>query len=67
MTCTVNTPLYPLIVITQSIDTAVRTLQGTVDEGEIEETKKFKLIEVIGELKCCIKTIVMLSDMFSSQ
>ena len=47
-----------------SIDTAVGTLRGEVTEGDIEGTKEVKLIEIIGEWECCIKTIVMLSDMF---
>ena len=61
----VNTPLYPLVVIMDSIHTAVRTLRGTVTERNKENTKELKLVEIIGE--CCIKTIVMLSDMFSYQ
>ena len=67
MTCAVVTPLYPLFVITNSMITAVKTLRGTLDEGEIETTKLFKLIEIIGERQCCIKTSVMFSDIFSYQ
>ena len=47
--CAVITPLYPLCVISGSIYTAVKTLQGEVDEGDIEFTKEVKLIEIIGE------------------
>ena len=46
--CAVFTPLYPLWVITQSIDTAVGTLRGEVHERYIEGTK-LKLVEIIGE------------------
>ena len=44
--CNVITPLYPLHVIAESIDTAVRTLRGS--ESGIEHTKEVK-IEIIGE------------------
>ena len=47
--CAVWTPLYPLYVISDSIDTAVKTLRGTVTEGNIEITKEVKLVEIIGE------------------
>ena len=47
--CTMVPPLYPLWVITESINTAVGTLRGTVDEADIEVTKEIKLIEIIGE------------------
>ena len=47
--CAVMTPLYPLYVITNSIDTAVNTLRGKVTEEYIEFTKEIKLIEIIGE------------------
>ena len=56
--CAVMTPLYPLYVITNSIDTAVGTLRGKVTERIIENTKLAKLIEIIGESECCIKTNV---------
>ena len=49
VTCAVTTPLYPLCVISGSIYTAVKTLRGEVDEGDIEFTKEVKLIEIIGE------------------
>ena len=61
-------PLFPLSVITWSIGTAVRTLGGWATEGFIENiTKELKLIEIIGERQCCIKTSVMFSDMFYYQ
>ena len=47
--CAVLTPLYPLFVILISIETAVKTLRGKVDEEDIEFTKENKLIEIIGE------------------
>ena len=49
MLCAVFTPLYPFIVITSSITTAVNTLRGKVTERHIEITIEFKLIEIIGE------------------
>ena len=58
MECVVITPLYPLYVIMRSIDTAVGTLRGEEDDRDIEGTKEFKLIEIIGERQCCIETIV---------
>ena len=61
------TPLYPLIVITWSIETAVKTLGGWLTEEFIEDTKEFKLIEIIGERQCCMETLVMLSDLFHCQ
>ena len=63
----VITPLYPLYVIMNSIHTAVKTLRGEVTEENIKGTKLFKLIEIIGERQCCIKTSVMFSDMFYYQ
>ena len=47
--CAVYTPLYPVLVITDSIYTAVRTLRGEVDEEDIEFTKNAKLVAIIGE------------------
>ena len=47
--CAVYTPLYPLVVITDSIVTAVDTLRGKVTKENIEKTKLSKLIEIIGE------------------
>ena len=65
---TLSYPLFfPLLVIMNSIDRAVETLRGTVAERNIEDTKLLKLVEIIGEWECCIKTIVMLSDVFSYQ
>ena len=58
--CAVITPLYPLYVIMWSIHTAVRTLLGTVTEGNIEDTKQFKLIEIIGERQCFTENIEIL-------
>ena len=47
--CAVTTPLFPLLVIENSIHTAVWTLRGEVTERRIELTKEVKLIEIIGE------------------
>ena len=47
--CAVVTPLYPLLVIMNSISTAFKTLRGDVTEKNIENTKLAKLIEIIGE------------------
>ena len=47
--CAVNILLYPLGVMTNSINTAVETVLGTVDEGARENTKELKLFEIIGE------------------
>ena len=65
--CAVIIPLFPLRVIMNSILTAVLTLRGEVSEWTIEGTKEYKLIEIIGERQCCIKTCVMFSDMFYYQ
>ena len=67
MGCAVKTPLYPLRVIMDSISTAVWTLRGSVTEEHKEGTKESKLIEIIGERQCYIKTSVMLSDTFYFQ
>jgi len=47
--CAVHISIYPLLVIKNSIYTAVRTLRGEVTEGDIERTKEVKLVEIIGE------------------
>ena len=60
-------PLTPLLVIMDSVRTAVITLRGEVTERNIKNTKLIKLIEIIGERQCCIKTSVMYSDMFFYQ
>ena len=56
--------LHPLWVIINSLDTGFKTLRGEVTERNIENTKLFKLVEIIGERQCCIKTSGMFSDMF---
>ena len=65
--CAVITPLYPLYVITDSINTAVRTLQGTVNNWKLIHTNELQLMVILGEWEFCTKIIVILSDMFSYQ
>ena len=47
--CAVITPLYPLYVITMSIDTEVNRLQGRWTEKWTKATKWIKQIEIMGE------------------
>ena len=52
VTCAITTPLYPLFVIHNSIHTAYFILQDFLKDeykGNIEFTKEFKMIEIIGE------------------
>ena len=59
--------LHPLWVIINSLDTGFKTLRLEVTGRNIENTKLFKLVEIIGERQCCIKTSVKFSDMFYYQ
>ena len=55
------TPLYPLCVITRSIDTAVKTLRGQAteeDKEDKEDIKELKLIEILGECQYCIENAI---------
>ena len=45
----VITPLYPLVVIMRSINTAVGTLRGELTQRNIVDTRQLKIIEIIGE------------------